>query len=63
MSKPKVYFTKTLTPEKLIDMYEILQKPLKGKIVVKVVVQYKGEAGNRGHGSSGEIVGQNSLNQ
>ena len=23
-SVPKVYFTKTLTPEKLIDMYEIL---------------------------------------
>ena len=46
MSKPKVYFTKTLTPEKLIDMYEILQKPLKGKIGVKI---HSGEEGNQNY--------------
>ena len=44
MSKPKVYFTKTITPEKLIDMYKILNKPLQGKVGVKV---HSGEKGNQ----------------
>ena len=42
--KPKVYFTKTITPQKIIDMYEILKKPLKGKVAVKV---HSGEKGNQ----------------
>ena len=42
--KPKVYFTKTITPQKIIDMYEILKKPLKGKVAVKV---HSGEQGNQ----------------
>ena len=42
--KPKVYFTKTITPQKLIDMFEILKKPLKGKVGVKV---HSGEKGNQ----------------
>ena len=44
MSKPKVYFTKTISPEKLIDMYKILNKPLQGKVGVKV---HSGEKGNQ----------------
>ena len=44
MSKPKVYFTKTITPEKLIDIYKILNKPLQGKVGVKV---HSGEKGNQ----------------
>ena len=42
--KPKVYFTKTITPQKIIDMFEILKKPLKGKAAVKV---HSGEQGNQ----------------
>ena len=44
MSKPKVYFTKTITPEKLMDMYKILNKPLQGKVGVKI---HSGEKGNQ----------------
>lgn len=44
MSVPKVYFTKVITPEKLVEMYEILKKPLTGRIGIKV---HSGEAGNK----------------
>ena len=44
MSKPKVYFTKEITPEKIVEMYKILNKPLPGKIGVKV---HSGEKGNK----------------
>ena len=33
--KSKVYFTKTITPEKVLEMYEVLGKELKGNIAVK----------------------------
>jgi uncharacterized Fe-S center protein len=46
MSKPKVYFTKTITPEKLVEMYDILKKPLKGKVGVKI---HSGEQGNKNY--------------
>ena len=42
--RPKVYFTKVITPQKLIEMFEILKKPLKGKVAVKV---HSGEEGNK----------------
>jgi uncharacterized Fe-S center protein len=42
--RPKVYFTKVINPQKLIEMYEILKKPLKGKVAVKV---HSGEQGNK----------------
>ena len=42
--RPKVYFTKIITPQKLIEMFEILKKPLKGKVAVKV---HSGEKGNQ----------------
>ena len=45
-TKPKVYFTKQITPEKVVEMYKILNKPLKGKIAVKV---HSGEKGNQNY--------------
>ena len=36
MEKSKVYFTKEITPESLIKMYEPLAKELKGKVAVKI---------------------------
>jgi len=46
MSKPKVYFTKTITPEKLVEMFDILKKPLNGKVGVKI---HSGEQGNQNY--------------
>ena len=34
--KPKVYFTKIISPEKLIELYEKLNIKLEGNIAVKV---------------------------
>ena len=42
--KSKVYFTKTITPEKVLEMYELLGKPLGGKVAAKV---HSGEDGNQ----------------
>ena len=42
MEKSKVYFTKEITPESLIKMYETLGQELKGKVAVKLST---GEAG------------------
>ena len=42
--KSKVYFTKTITPEKVLEMYECLGKELTGNIAVKV---HSGEEGNQ----------------
>ena len=42
--KPKVYFTKEITPEKLIDMYKKLGIKLEGNIGIKV---HSGEKGNK----------------
>ena len=36
MSKSKVYFTKDITPEALIKIYEALNTELKGKVAVKI---------------------------
>lgn len=48
MEKSKVYFTKEITPESLIKIYEALGKDLKGKVAVKI--------------STGEPGGHNFLN-
>jgi len=40
----KVYFTRTITPEKVIEMYEILKKNLPGNLACKV---HSGETGNQ----------------
>ena len=44
MEKSKVYFTKQITPESLVKMYEALGKTLSGKVAVKV---HSGEKGNQ----------------
>ena len=36
MQKSKVYFTKTITPESLVKIYEALGVELKGKVGVKI---------------------------
>ena len=43
-SKPKVYFTKEITSEKLIEIYNKLEIKLQGNIAVKV---HSGEKGNK----------------
>ena len=42
--KPKVYFTKVISPEKLIELYKKLNIELKGNIGVKI---HSGEKGNK----------------
>ena len=44
MEKSKVYFTKQITPESLINIYETLGKKLEGKVAVKL---HSGEEGNQ----------------
>ena len=46
MSKPKVYFTKTISSEKIVEMFKILNKPLPGRVAVKV---HSGEKGNKNY--------------
>ena len=45
MEKAKVYFTKEITPESLIKIYEILGVTLPGKVAVKVSTGEKGSKG------------------
>lgn len=42
--KSKVYFTKTITPEKVLQMYRLLDKKLPGKVAIKL---HSGEVGNQ----------------
>lgn len=42
--KSKVYFTKTITPEKVLQMYRLLNKELPGKVAIKL---HSGEVGNQ----------------
>ena len=44
MTKAKVYFTKEITPEAMIKMYETLGVKLPGKVAVKL---HSGEVGNQ----------------
>lgn len=46
MTKSKVYFTKNITPENVVKMYEILNINLPGNVAVKV---HSGEAGNQNY--------------
>ena len=46
MEKAKVYFTKEITPESVIKMYEKLGKELPGKVAVKL---HSGEQGNQNY--------------
>lgn len=44
MEKSKVYFTKEITPEKVVEMYKVLGRELSGNVAVKV---HSGEQGNQ----------------
>lgn len=46
MEKAKVYFTRKITPENIVKMYEVLGKPLTGKVAVKL---HSGERGNQNY--------------
>lgn len=46
MEKSKVYFTKTITKEKMIEMYKVLGKELKGNVAIKL---HSGEQGNQNY--------------
>ena len=46
MEKAKVYFTKEITPQRVVDMFQALQIELPGKVAVKV---HSGEAGNQNY--------------
>lgn len=46
MEKAKVYFTKKLTPDAVVEMYRLLGKELPGKVAVKV---HSGEKGNQNY--------------
>ncbi|MBR5806555.1 MAG: DUF362 domain-containing protein [Oscillospiraceae bacterium] len=41
--KPKVYFSRTITPEKVLELYKLLGKELPGNVALKV---HSGEKGN-----------------
>ncbi len=42
--KAKVYFSKTITPQKVLELYRMLGKELTGKVAIKV---HSGEVGNQ----------------
>ncbi len=42
--KSKVYFSRTITPEKVLELYELLGKKLDGKVAIKL---HSGEPGNQ----------------
>ena len=46
MEKSKVYFTKEITPESVVKMYETLGVNLPGKVAVKL---HSGEQGNQNY--------------
>ena len=46
MEKSKVYFTKEITPESIVRIYEALGKKLEGKVAVKL---HSGERGNQNY--------------
>ena len=42
--KPRVFFSREITPEKVLALYEMVEKPLAGKVAVKL---HSGETGNQ----------------
>lgn len=42
--RPKVLFMKTITPENIVEIFKKLEKPLEGKVGIKV---HSGEKGNK----------------
>ena len=41
---PKVYFSRTITPEKVLELYKMVESPLEGSVALKV---HSGETGNQ----------------
>ena len=46
MEKAKVYFTREITPQKVVEMFKVLNKELPGKVAVKF---HSGEKGNQNY--------------
>lgn len=46
MERSKVYFSKTVTPQRVVELYQALGKPLTGRIAAKV---HSGEEGNQNY--------------
>ena len=46
MEKAKVYFSREITPQKVVEMFEVLNKGLPGKVAIKV---HSGEKGNQNY--------------
>lgn len=42
--KSKVYFSRTITPEKVLELFQLMNKPLNGNVAIKV---HSGEKGNQ----------------
>lgn len=42
--KEKVYFSRTITPEKVLELFKFVDKPLTGKVAIKL---HSGETGNQ----------------
>ncbi len=42
--KAKVYFSRTITPEKVLELYQKVDKELPGKVAIKI---HSGETGNQ----------------
>lgn len=42
--KEKVYFSRTITPEKVLELFKLVDKPLNGKVAIKL---HSGETGNQ----------------
>ena len=42
--KSKVYFSRTITAEKIVELYDVLGKELGGRVAIKV---HSGEKGNQ----------------
>lgn len=42
--KSKVYFSKTITPEKVLELYKLTSRTLEGKVAIKI---HSGEVGNQ----------------
>jgi len=42
--KPTVYFSREITPEKVLELYKLANKPLEGNVAIKV---HSGETGNQ----------------
>ena len=56
--KAKVLLSRTITPEKVLELYKMLGKKLDGKVAIKV---HSGEAGNQNFRASNNVFRINLL--